>query len=99
MKAIAVLGVGAALVASWALTTGTPPEPYHMPQRATPKATVEHDPVQPTPDCQEDQPCWDCGSMGNMICGTWADAKASADACGGTVYFHKEGMYTTVCPV
>jgi hypothetical protein len=26
-------------------------------------------PVQTTPECQEDEPCWDCTTMGNMICG------------------------------
>jgi hypothetical protein len=55
-------------------------------------------PEQPM-DCSEGQPCWDCGSMGNMVCGTWELAKASADRCGGTVYFHQERMFTTVCPV
>jgi hypothetical protein len=23
----------------------------------------------PTPRCEEDQPCWDCRTMGNHICG------------------------------
>lgn len=23
----------------------------------------------PAPQCQEDQPCWDCETMGNRICG------------------------------
>ena len=22
------------------------------------------------PACQEDDPCWDCSTMGNLICGT-----------------------------
>lgn len=64
---------------------------------AEPQATTVN-PTSPAP-CQEDMECWDCGSMGNMICGNFEDAKASADRCGGTVYFHKENMFTTVCPV
>lgn len=23
----------------------------------------------PTVDCQEDEPCWDCSTMGNGVCG------------------------------
>jgi hypothetical protein len=26
-------------------------------------------PVDTSSQCEEDQPCWDCATMGNMICG------------------------------
>lgn len=25
--------------------------------------------LSPTPACQEDQPCWNCSTMGNGVCG------------------------------
>lgn len=28
----------------------------------------------PTSDCQEDEPCWDCPTMGNLTCGPDAPA-------------------------
>lgn len=28
------------------------------------------EPVAATVVCQEDDPCWDCSTMGNLICGT-----------------------------
>lgn len=36
-------------------------------------------PTPTTQTCMEDQPCWDCESMGNHICGTLTEAQA-ADA-------------------
>lgn len=34
-------------------------------------ATVSE--VGPVPVCQEDQPCWDCATMGNLVCGPVLD--------------------------
>jgi hypothetical protein len=48
-------------------------------------AAVSHDatPRQFAPRCEEDQPCWDCATMGNLICGpdgvypeTWSEMYA-----------------------
>lgn len=32
-------------------------------------ATSTPSPTQVTTTCQEDQPCWDCETMGNGVCG------------------------------
>ncbi len=36
-------------------------------------------PATPAPVCQEDMPCWDCTTMGNLICGPVPDAPAWID--------------------
>lgn len=32
-------------------------------------ATIMVGPVVNTQGCEEDQPCWDCHTMGNKVCG------------------------------
>lgn len=46
----------AAAASTLALTACNPYTPWHP--------TPRH-----TPQCQEDQPCWNCHTMGNRICG------------------------------
>lgn len=43
-----------------------------------PKCTTEPEPVTPAPVCQEDEPCFDCRTMGNHVCGTPEPAAAAA---------------------
>ena len=41
----------------------TPPTTVAEPTTTVPTTTA------PAPECQEDDPCWDCETMGNMVCG------------------------------
>lgn len=45
---------------------------------ASPKAPVKAAKTAPKARCEEDQPCWDCKTMGNRMCGPTAKGQAEA---------------------
>jgi hypothetical protein len=80
----------AALVGAGVGATFTPP--YEGVEPPTPTVTappfVLPEPLLAAATCTEDEPCWDCETMGNHICGTMdeglkAAAWAEWDAAGG----------------
>lgn len=65
------------------VTNFPPPAHLTIPSTVTPAAVHVFEVQTPTPPttCQEDEPCWDCKSMGNLICGTPAPTPTPAPAC------------------
>ena len=57
----AILFLGLGLTGCQAATVEPAPAPATV---TTPTATAT-----PTATCQEDEPCWDCATMGNKVCG------------------------------
>jgi hypothetical protein len=90
-RSIFTIPAAAAGVIALGLTLGTFTPPYEGVAAPTPTAAstfVLPEPLLAAATCTEDEPCWDCESMGNLICGTMPeDLKRSAwkawDANGG----------------
>lgn len=75
----------AALVVPTAPTTAVAGAPASV---AAPVATVAA--VGPVGRCEEDQPCWDCATMGNRLCGYGTAGGPSGSIDGG--------ILTVTCP-
>lgn len=51
----------------------------------TSQPTTDHVQSQTVNQCEEDQPCWDCETMGNKICGTQSVDTVAAESHEGGV--------------
>jgi hypothetical protein len=61
------------------VTTQPAPKAPEAPTQALSQAP-ETPPTQ-APRCEEDMPCWDCHTMGNLICGNEAPQAPAVDRC------------------
>jgi hypothetical protein len=70
----------------------TTPEPVAVPVEpvATPEPVAAT--VEPAIECTEDQPCWDCNTMGNRLCGL-NEAIALSGYDSGTFFNYYVGIY------
>lgn len=59
-----LIGIAIALMIALALRSN---DPHTIRFIDSPTTTTTTAP--PAPPCQEDEPCWDCHTMGNLICG------------------------------
>lgn len=69
----------------------SPAQPVQVAQPVQPVQVAQ--PVATPAPCEEDEPCWDCKTMGNHICGPVAlPAQPSNQSTANTVPAHKEDV-------
>lgn len=92
LKLAANIGLGIA-VGAFALGASTSDPTPTPPQVGDPMPEITHDygrldrptyvPAPTTTACEEDQPCWDCATMGNRLCGPQVETSS-------TVLYHPD---------
>lgn len=101
MAAGSLLAIGAMFPVTAGALSGAEASPASAVSVAVPTTTpapaTVPAPAQTPPRCYEDEPCWDCLTMGNKLCGVdpanledaWAsfDAEAVAEVVGKSVSF------------